>query len=288
MLTSIFSLFHAPYNTRHPFSAVFRFFEWKLIRLLKFTNYKKSLWGDKKIYLNYDSFQSMWIMYNYIVDWEEFNLIEKYVKNGDVVFDIGSNMGFYTIWFSKFIGNNGSVFSFEPDSKNFSRLKKNIELNNLDNQISANQLAVSDHDGVVKFTTGFDGENHISNSGETNISEVNSIRLDSFYQLKSITKVSYLKIDVEGFEYAVLKGGEELFNKKIVDIIQLEINSAIENSATSIEMILQLLKEYNYTLCKYDIVTNKLVSIDYHSERENYFAVADIYRINKKLNGGGE
>jgi hypothetical protein len=39
----------------------------------------------------------MWVMYNWIVDWEEFKLIENYLENNDIVFDIGTNMGFYTV-----------------------------------------------------------------------------------------------------------------------------------------------------------------------------------------------
>lgn len=73
-------------------------------------------------------------------------------------------------------------------------------------QAHSNQSALNDHEGIVKFTRGLDGENHISQFEETNVDEIQCIKLDRFFQERSITKVSYLKIDVEGFEYAALAG----------------------------------------------------------------------------------
>ena len=110
MFNSLKSLYSSPYNKEHSVNAIVRFFEWKFIRLFKLTNYKKKVWKDKYILLNYDSFQSMWIMYNWMVDWEEFNLIKNFIKEKDFCLDVGSNMGFYTVWFSKF--SNNKILSF--------------------------------------------------------------------------------------------------------------------------------------------------------------------------------
>src|ERR1051325_2715958 len=56
----------------------------------------------------------------------EIALIRKLVKPGDVVLDIGANIGFYAKIFSKIVGNTGKVHSFEPDSNNYSHLKDNL------------------------------------------------------------------------------------------------------------------------------------------------------------------
>lgn len=283
MIQSLKFLYQLQYNKKYPIFAIIRFFEWKFIKLFKLTNYKKRVWGDRYLILNYDSFQSMWVMYNWIVDWEEFHLIQDYVMDGDVVIDIGSNMGFYTIWMSKFIGKTGVIHSFEPDPKNFNRLRGNIAVNKLDAQVFANEVALNDYDGIIKFTTGLDGENHISKHEETNINEIQCIKLDSYFQLRAITKISYIKIDVEGFEYSVLAGASNLLRDKKIDILQLEINKAISNSDHTVQGLLQLLQFYNYTLCWYDVISKKLIAIDFEHERENYFAVYDLGIVNNKL-----
>jgi FkbM family methyltransferase len=75
-------------------------------------------------------------MYNYIVDWEEFNLIRDYVRPNDQVADVGSNMGYYTIWMSKFI-TSGKIYAFEPDKTNYLKLVNNVKLNKLHNVVTS-------------------------------------------------------------------------------------------------------------------------------------------------------
>jgi FkbM family methyltransferase len=282
-MNSFHTLFLAPYNKQYPVFAFVRFAYWKLIRLLKWKDVKYRLWDNRVIFLNYDSFQSMWIMYNYFVDWEEFNLIKNYVKSDNTLFDIGTNMGFYTIWMSQFIGK-GKIHAFEPDSGNFERLQKNIALNYLQNQVTINQSAASDKDGIVSFTSGLDGENHIADSTLKNTVPIQSQKIDSYIQQHSITSsIAYMKVDVEGFEYAVLKGSETALRTKQIDIIQLEINKTIVNSEKNIEDLLDLINEYQYQLCSYDVNNNQLKAIMFSPERENYFAVNDLNSINIKL-----
>ena len=77
-MNSLKTLYQAPYNKKHPVSALVRFVYWKVIRLFKLKEVRYRVWNNRTILLDYNSFQSMWLMYNYIVDWEEFNLISKY------------------------------------------------------------------------------------------------------------------------------------------------------------------------------------------------------------------
>jgi FkbM family methyltransferase len=68
-------------------------------------------------------------------------------------------MGFYTVWMSSFINQQGKIHCFEPDKQNYSRLQTNVALNHIESIIKANRCAVSDSDGWLKFTLGRDGEN---------------------------------------------------------------------------------------------------------------------------------
>ena len=64
------------------------------------------------------------------------------VKIGNVVVDLGANIGYYSLILAKLVGNEGKVFSFVPVPKNFSELEKNIKLNNYSNVIAEN-IAIS-------------------------------------------------------------------------------------------------------------------------------------------------
>jgi hypothetical protein len=92
-----------------------------------------------------------------------------------------------------------------------------------------------------------------------------------------------MKIDVEGHEYSVLKGAENMLLNKSIDIIQLEINSTISNSGKSIDDVVELLLNYKYNFCKYDVLLNELVLTSVSENRENYFAVSNLDKCNLKL-----
>ena len=216
-------------------------------------------------------------------DWEEFNLIAHFVKPGDVVGDVGSNMGIYTVWMSKFI-DNGTIHSFEPDTLNYEKLKENITLNHLEKSTHLNKLGLSNEVGTVSFTSGLDGENHIAIKNESNIVPISVTTLDTYADENGILFFSYLKIDVEGFEYTVLQGAEKLLQEKRIKIIQLELNNTIINSGLKMEAITQLLQEFNYILCGYNVTSNKLEVVELNPLRENYFAVSDIHEANRRLN----
>jgi FkbM family methyltransferase len=221
-------------------------------------------------------------MYHYHVDWEEFNLISKYVKPGDAVFDIGANMGLYTVWMSQFIGE-GKIHAFEPDPANYERLEQSIFLNNLQTQVIANKKAVSEVDGELAFSKGLDIENHIVASTDQNVQFIQSQQIDSYVSQKNIPSIAYMKIDVEGFEYSVLKSAHSILLNKNIDIIQLEINKSISNSGKSTTDLLDLINRYQYSLCRYDVKANRLIKAAYSPDRENYFAVNDLDKINLKL-----
>jgi FkbM family methyltransferase len=283
MISSIKYLYIHPYNKQRPIFAFFRWILWKLIKIFKFKQLKVKVWGNRFLQLNYDSFQSMWIMYNWIVDWEEFQLIEHYIEKNDIVFDIGTNMGFYTLWMSRFIDKYGEIHCFEPDKQNYSRLQTNISLNQIESIIKTNRCAVSDSDGLVKFTEGRDGENHISNIALDSAVEVQSITLDTYFEFHGIQHIAYMKIDVEGFELQALKGAKKLLKNKKVDIIQLEINQQLNNAGTKVNDLLFFLENYGYNLYCYETVTRCLNPVQYTQERENYFAIADILKVNKRI-----
>lgn len=276
MYHSLKVLFDFPYNQKRPFAAFGRLVEWKFIRLLKVKKYKKRFWKDRFIYLSHDSFQSMWLMYHCWVDWEEFNLIGLYLDNNKVFFDIGSNIGFYSLWASKFIEQAGAIHAFEPDKKNFLRLTDNLKINQLETKVTINQKAVSDSNGPLDFSIGLDGENHILMESIENATKVEAVTLDHYCHTKNICCIDYLKVDVEGFELMVIKGAKSLLEHKKIKIIQLEINTTLANSKTTAQELINYLNGFGYFLCQFDVDKAQLMPIQYTIHRENYFLVFDM------------
>ena len=281
MQKSLKYLFNNPYNKKYPLFASLRFIEWKIIKFFKLSNYKKKIWGDKLVYLQHDSFQSMWLMYNWMIDWEEFNLIKKFVAKNDLCIDVGANMGYYTIWFSKFSNN---IYSFEPNPVNYNRLKRNIAVNNSFDSAKTFEVALGEKDDTAVLTKNLDIKNHILPFDSVEGGDVVALkRLDSILSENKITDIAYLKIDVEGFEIDVLKGLGDYFINHKVDIIQIEINSAIKNSAYSLNDFLSFIGINNYKLYSYNFILNVMENQVFTTDRENYFLISRIEEINERL-----
>jgi len=136
-------------------------------------------------------------------------------KLNDIVFDVGSHIGIFSIKTSQLVGKKGIIFSFEPEPHNFLLLFKNKKINNADN-IKIFRNAVSSKNKIEKlnlhpFNTGMHSLN-IKKKREKN-TLVSCITLDSFIKKNKIKNINLLKIDVEGHELEVLRGATEFLKK---------------------------------------------------------------------------
>ena len=166
----------------------------------------------------------------------EQQLVRRLVRQGMTVFDIGANIGNYSLLFSDLVGAEGKVYSFEPTSTTFNRLQQRTENNQ---NIFLFQNAVFSENKLIEFNE-FPDEFSVWNSigrpqmeNPANSQEyvpivksetVRAITVDSFCQKNNIDKIDYLKIDVEGAESDVLNGCLNLLAIKAIEFIQFEIS----------------------------------------------------------------
>lgn len=133
-----------------------------------------------------------------------------HVRTGDVVLDIGAHVGFYSLLAARLVGESGRVFAFEPFEANVAYLKRHIQVNHLEN-IEVMEYAVSDADGDVFMEEGATSTSgRIASSGSRSI---RSVTLDSLSASGSIADPHMIKMDIEGGEYAALRGGEGLLRR---------------------------------------------------------------------------
>ena len=158
-------------------------------------------------------------------------------KEGDIVFDVGSHIGFFTIHAAKKCGNKGKVYCFEPNPDTFKRLKKNIDINDLIN-VNSNNIAISDEKGLIKLRIGESSEGStIMESGSlefySDYTEIESITLDEIISSENIKKIDILKIDAEGAEVLILKGAIKktipIVNKILIETHSLKLKKQCEN-----------------------------------------------------------
>ncbi len=155
----------------------------------------------------------------------------KNISKGDVALDVGANIGYFTLLFAKLVGNRGKVFAFEPEPSNFEILKKNVKRNNYLN-VELEQAAVADYNGMTKLFL-----SHVAAGGHSVIAKkflrggnisVKVTKLDDYFKGNDLfNKISFVKIDVEGAEFEVLKGMKKILeeNKKFNIILEFNPSS---------------------------------------------------------------
>ena len=135
-------------------------------------------------------------------------LFERTIREGDVVFDIGANVGFYTLLSSILVGGKGTVYAFEPLPQNLVYLKKHIQLNQIGNVVII-EAAVCETSGESSFTRR-GATSHISQAGSL---FVKTVSLDDLFSCGTIPAPNCLKIDVEGGELSALLGMTRLIRE---------------------------------------------------------------------------
>jgi FkbM family methyltransferase len=166
------------------------------------------------------------------------------IKPGAVVLDIGANVGYFTAYMSRLVGDSGVVHAFEPEPRNFSLLNRNIAANGLANVV-VHQMALGDREetGVLHISDFSGGMHRLYDSfccGE-NVVEVPIRRLDSMF---TPGQVAAIKIDVEGFEPFVLSGGKSLIDGQEIGIVSEYCPPAILEAGASPLKFLENLREW--------------------------------------------
>jgi len=157
------------------------------------------------------------------------------IKEHSVFIDVGANFGYYSCMVAKKVSakKGGKVYSFEANKNAFDLLQKNIMINWIDwSAVSLHQVALSNIEGEMQFKNykyrfgGSQFYTYEEDTQEINTAEivtVNTKKMDNYFS--SGVKVDFLKIDVEGAEFKVLKGAENTINNNPEIKLLLEWNN---------------------------------------------------------------
>ena len=190
-------------------------------------------------------------------EFEDMSFLLHYLNKEDTFADIGANVGSYTILSG--IIKECSVHSFEPIPSTFKKLKRNIAINSKENNISLYNVGLGEKQGELFFTNNSTSTiNHaVLNESKAGLIKINVETLDSYRINPTV-----LKIDVEGFEHFVLKGGiKSLINEKLKCII-IELNESGEKYGQNQIEIFEYLISFGFKSYNYDPFNRDLTMIN--------------------------
>lgn len=174
-------------------------------------DYLENVQGNKMFLDRVDSLELSW---NRIYEPQETRFFQKHLKDGQVVLDIGANIGYYTLIFSSKVGPSGRVISFEPEPENFQILSRNVSVNGCKN-VELVSKAVSDTAGKISLYLNTDnrGDHRIfdSSDGRSSVT-VEAVRLDDFF-VGFKEPIALVKMDIQGAELRALVGMTSLISR---------------------------------------------------------------------------
>jgi len=191
------------------------------------------------------------------------------------VFDVGANIGIYSLLGAKLVGQCGSVHAFEPTPATFAQLVANVMLNGF-NWIHLNQKAVSEKSGTSLLY--LYKQNPINSLARQDwVGQplgqiaIETVTLDEYVSEQALPRVDLVKIDVEGAEILVLKGARQLLNGPNPPAVICEFSDKTTHGFGYDAMELrQFLEDQGYKLYRWELGSRSLVP---EPKRSNYITI---------------
>ena len=182
------------------------------------------------------------------------DLLNQLVKPGMTVVDVGAHLGEFALRAARLTGTKGMVYAFEPQPEIVAFLEHNIQINSCTN-VKAEKVALGENDGQVEFEiTREPSTSSLAASqprGTISRIVVETRSLDSFLQEVKQTRVDFMKVDVEGAEFLVFRGAENLLSQPADDAPVILFEYAPDNYQRfgfESEEVLQWLESKGYKL----------------------------------------
>jgi FkbM family methyltransferase len=182
--------------------------------------------------------------------------IRKEIKAGMTIVEVGANIGYYSLIEAQIIGDEGKIYAFEPSPKNFKLLTTNIALNGFEGIFETHPNGIGNKSETQKFFLLSKGnmssflhrkeDKVIKTEGAV---DVQIIRLDDFFDSKEDT-IDYVRMDVEGYEFEVLRGMEKILSSnRGPQGLFIEVHSELLNNiGSSCEAFLHYLRGFGYDI----------------------------------------
>ena len=213
-------LIHHPQFRQHKIKTVMRVLLWELKRL-----------GNKTVLVRFDGSDfvvdcrdgigRVLFYFDGQIEQEIFRFLNGYLRPGFTVVDVGANIGIYAKFAAKRVAPDGLVYAFEPNPAVFPRLVRNTKTDN----VQPMPYALGEGPGTITFKIAEDTAKCTTYLDE-NISstiDVPSVSLDAFNEeTMAGIAIDYLKIDVAGADFQVLRGAAKLLSDQKIRLVQIE------------------------------------------------------------------
>ena len=215
-------------------------------------------------------------------DAHHLRLIERLIKPGNNILDIGANIGFFTKYLSEKTGSSGHVYSFEPDETNFQHLRN--ELEGILNVTLIKKAVASDSGTLTLYTStllNVDHRTYVPENYSGKIS-VEKISIDEF--VGGRFSIDLIKLDIQGFEMEALKGMKHTLEKNKDVVVFAELwEYGLQKAGSSAKAVYNFLTELGFNIYEVNAELHPLSIEKVSAIRNDFFSDIHILATRNKL-----
>ncbi|MCB9853112.1 MAG: FkbM family methyltransferase [Phycisphaerales bacterium] len=274
------------YITNHPlcrdrkFAALRRFASWQIKSRLSPGPHAVPFVNATRLFVIRGSHGATGNIYCGLDEFEDMAFVLHLLRPKDLFVDVGSNVGSYTILASGAVGADS--IAIEPVDSTFESLVRNVSGNRLENLVTTLNVGVAESSGTRHFTSDQDTMNHIAESGASG--DTIEVKVQSLDEIVGDRNPCCIKIDVEGYERHVLKGGTHTFAKPSLLAVIVEVNSSASRYENEERFDThKQMSDWNFVPCRYEPLTRTISKAPQPNTGGNTIYVRDLEQVAHRL-----
>lgn len=268
-----------PLNARHRVAATLRIVRWQLGSRLLRTKVIVPWIDDASLVVRTGETGLTGNIYVGLSDYKDMGFLLQVLREGDTFVDVGANAGAYTVLAAAAAGSQ--VIAFEPMPATTERLLEQIRVNGLHDRVIVRSLGVGERREVLPFSGRHSTVNRVDPSGGGPAAVL--VEVTTLDDEVELTRPIVLKIDVEGFEYSVLKGATSLLDSDMLLAVVIELNGSSELFGQSNGSIHAELLRHRMVPITYDPQERRVTRLSgTDTSSANTIYVKDIERIQSR------
>ncbi len=207
--------------------------------------------------------------------------VKRLIRPGSTVIDIGGSYGIFSLFMAHFTGQEGRVFTFEPGRFSFGRLTRNIALNGMEQRILTHNVAASDAAQVLMLSHFADSPVNFAVGALVDgveAEQVKAERVDAAVPAERWDDVSFIKIDVEGYEKSALEGARGIIEASHPAVMFEVSDAALARQGMTSADMFAFMASFGYRMWLLDS-EKRFVLIDQPQEGNIFAATGDLSKL---------
>ncbi len=277
LLATLRRIYRHPLNADAPWRGLLRFATWQVRTRLRPGPLVHAYTERSKLLVSRGMSGATGNIYCGLIDYADMGFLLHFLRPGELFVDVGANVGTYSVLAAAEIG--ADTIAVEPVPAAFAHLTANVALNEVQERLTALNVAVGSEPGTLAFTATEDINNHVTDAAGENTIQVEVRTLDG---ILSGHHPTLLKVDVEGYEAEVFRGGEATLAQESLQAIIIELDGLGNRYGYDERKVHDRLVKAGFHPCSYDPRARALVVLPSFGRRNTIY-VRDVSAAQRKL-----